>query len=208
MRRHNPEKEKETRRRVVEAAELAFKTRGAREVTMDEIAKSLKMSKRTVYELFVSKENLLLQCIKSSLAKEEVELERLRNETGNVLEYVVGVLDYRMRELEGMSPCAIKEATSYREVREFIDEMEERRKIRAEKVLLRGVEEGYFSPSIDYKLVFPLLQAMVNFAINDPYCMKLSMQQIFHDTVLTYVSGIVTPKGQEIVRQFLVRHGR
>ncbi|EJW89893.1 transcriptional regulator, TetR family [gut metagenome] len=50
-------------RQVISVAMKAFYKKGVKSVTMDEIAHELTMSKRTLYQLFVDKEALLLACI-------------------------------------------------------------------------------------------------------------------------------------------------
>ncbi|MCK9179371.1 MAG: TetR/AcrR family transcriptional regulator, partial [Bacteroides sp.] len=49
--------------RVIDAALSQFLTHGVRSVTMDEIASSVRISKRTLYEMFTDKETLLKDCI-------------------------------------------------------------------------------------------------------------------------------------------------
>ena len=45
----------ESRKRIVETAAQLFNSRGIRGVTMDDIAASLRISKRTLYETFANK---------------------------------------------------------------------------------------------------------------------------------------------------------
>lgn len=54
----------EYRGKIVETALQMFNTRGTRGVTMDDIAQSLHISKRTLYETFANKEELLAECLK------------------------------------------------------------------------------------------------------------------------------------------------
>lgn len=53
----------ETKEKIVETALLMFNSRGLRGVTMDDIAQALHMSKRTLYETFANKEELLAECL-------------------------------------------------------------------------------------------------------------------------------------------------
>lgn len=49
--------------KIVETALQMFSSRGCRGVTMDDIAQSLHISKRTLYETFANKEELLAECL-------------------------------------------------------------------------------------------------------------------------------------------------
>ena len=53
--------------KIVETALQMFNGRGIRSVTMDDIASAMHMSKRTLYETFANKEELLSECLKSIL---------------------------------------------------------------------------------------------------------------------------------------------
>jgi len=53
----------EVKERILEQASQLFLRFGIRSITMDEIAESLGMSKRTLYEHFSNKEELLTECI-------------------------------------------------------------------------------------------------------------------------------------------------
>ena len=53
----------ELKDRIIETASEAFTAHGIKSITMDDIAASLGISKRTLYEVFQDKESLLTQCI-------------------------------------------------------------------------------------------------------------------------------------------------
>lgn len=53
----------DNREKTVETALQMFNTRGCRGVTMDDIAQTLHISKRTLYETFANKEELLAACL-------------------------------------------------------------------------------------------------------------------------------------------------
>ncbi len=53
----------DNRKRIVETALQLFNSRGLRGVTMDDIANTLHISKRTLYETFANKEELLAECL-------------------------------------------------------------------------------------------------------------------------------------------------
>ena len=48
---------------ILDGAAKLFKQKGLKSVTMDELAKSLGMSKRTIYENFKDKDELIETCL-------------------------------------------------------------------------------------------------------------------------------------------------
>ena len=59
------------RMQVIKAAAEAFSQKGIKNVRMDDIASSLSISKRTLYELFADKEELLVEVVR--IHREEVK---------------------------------------------------------------------------------------------------------------------------------------
>lgn len=53
----------ETREKIIETALQMFSSRGCKGVTMDDIAQAMHISKRTLYETFANKEELLAECL-------------------------------------------------------------------------------------------------------------------------------------------------
>ena len=81
---------------VVKSAMSLFCTKGIKDVTMDDIAHDLKMSKRTLYELFDDKESLLLYCIKTQGLWQRDRLRECVKNATNVLEPVLYDFGFKM----------------------------------------------------------------------------------------------------------------
>ena len=67
----------ETRKKIAATALQLFSTRGCRAVTMDDIASELHISKRTLYETYATKEDLLAECLMTAHAEIEERHRRI-----------------------------------------------------------------------------------------------------------------------------------
>ena len=74
--------EHERRNRILDQVEPLFLTMGFSRVTTDEIAASVGMSKKTVYQEFGSKQELVRAVVRRKLARIEDQLARLDDATG------------------------------------------------------------------------------------------------------------------------------
>ena len=82
---------KELKSRIIDYAMGEFYKRGVRAVKMDEISQGLHVSKRTVYEIFGDKEELLL----AGLKIKSLEMrEKLETYSCNVAHNVVDIIGY------------------------------------------------------------------------------------------------------------------
>lgn len=54
-----------TEKRIIAFTSQSLKEQGIRAVRMDDIARNMNMSKRTIYQAYITKENLIYICCKS-----------------------------------------------------------------------------------------------------------------------------------------------
>lgn len=81
----------ELRERIILTAMEAFSANGIRCITMDDVAASLGISKRTLYEVFADKESLLEACVLKKQAEGDSYVEEVYAQSGNVLEVILAV---------------------------------------------------------------------------------------------------------------------
>lgn len=69
------------REKVIPTASRMFITHGCKNVTMDDVAKQLRMSKRTLYEMFGDKEALLSECVEYIIQSDKVLAQQMYKAT-------------------------------------------------------------------------------------------------------------------------------
>ena len=79
----------ELRERIIDTAVESFSAHGIKSITMDDIATSLGISKRTLYEVFSDKETLLEECILKGQKEGDEFLKNVLATSGNVLEVLL-----------------------------------------------------------------------------------------------------------------------
>lgn len=67
----------------------AFKTHGIKCITMDDIAASMGISKRTLYEVFANKEMLLEDCIRKERQETNEYIRTILGQSAHVLEVLL-----------------------------------------------------------------------------------------------------------------------
>src|SRR5512138_271340 len=95
----------DTKNRIIEEAANMFRTYGIRAVTMDMLAAEMGISKRTIYEIFRDKDELL-QGVMRWMAYKQVELtNKYLQNSENVIEAIFGIMDNMMDHIKKMSPA-------------------------------------------------------------------------------------------------------
>lgn len=195
---------KELKSRIIDYAMGEFYKRGVRAVKMDEISQGLHVSKRTVYEIFGDKEELLL----AGLKIKSLEMrEKLETYSCNVAHDVVDIIGYFYKlqmEVNSMVGVAFyEEIHRMPRVIEFFNQEHEREFADRVKFLKAGVEEGLFRQDIDYSLTMELLSASMSEIMRNQIYKKYSMQQIFDNFFLVIIRGFCTERGAALLNKVI-----
>ena len=195
---------KELKSRIIDYAMGEFYKRGIRAVKMDEISQGLHVSKRTVYEIFGDKEELLL----AGLKIKSLEMrEKLETYSCNVAHNVVDIIGYFYKlqmEVNSMVGVAFyEEIHRMPRVIEFFKQEHEREFADRVKFLKAGVEERLFRQDIDYSLTMELLSASMSEIMRNQIYKKYSMQQIFDNFFLVIIRGFCTERGAALLNKVI-----
>lgn len=195
---------KELKSRIIDYAMGEFYKRGVRAVKMDEISQGLHVSKRTVYEIFGDKEELLL----AGLKIKSLEMrEKLETYSCNVAHNVVDIIGYFYKlqmDVNSMVGVAFyEEIHRMPRVIEFFNQEHEREFADRVKFLKAGVEEGLFRQDIDYSLTMELLSASMSEIMRNQIYKKYSMQQIFDNFFLVIIRGFCTERGAALLNKVI-----
>ncbi|MDF2157078.1 TetR/AcrR family transcriptional regulator [Algoriphagus sp. CAU 1675] len=189
------------REKILEFAIGQFSTYGIRNVTMDDVARQLGISKKTLYQEFKDKKELLKETFEKKLQKDQEDMSFLIESEDGVIEHLVNLSKYMRESLSKINPIAILEIQKY-----FPDvwEIFERHKegiIQKDLVFIleKGKTLGYFRSEIDSNILARLRVEQItsafdpsNFQRNDFNLVDFQMQMLDH-----FLHGIFTEKGRQ-----------
>ena len=195
---------KELKSRIIDYAMGEFYKRGVRAVKMDGISQGLHVSKRTVYEIFGDKEELLLAGLKIKNLEMREKLEVYScNGAHNVVD-IIGYFYKLQMEVNSMVGVAFyEEIHRMPRVIEFFNQEHEREFADRVKFLKAGVEEGLFRQDIDYSLTMELLSASMSEIMHNQLYKKYSMQEMFDNYFLVIIRGFCTERGVALLNKVI-----
>ena len=196
------------RGRILDTALALFRQRGVKAVTMDDVAHALTMSKRTLYQTFRDKEDLLLEAVKKSRRTELEEMESIAQEKDNVLEILLTAMDRRMKELETIAPAFFADIVKYGRVIDYLDACERDDTEKVVGFLRRGVAQGYFRNDVDLYLFYDLLSGQIKRVVGRHIDDGRDIRYLFLNTIPVSLRGLATPKGQQLVDAFVEKYRR
>jgi AcrR family transcriptional regulator len=186
--------------KIVRVAMNEFKLRGVRDVKMDDIANALSISKRTLYEVFDNKEELLICGIKldEERRKEMMTSFVVKNNPG-VMDVILKFYHAQMEAISSINPVFFSDISKYDRVRAYLQELHTGRQESALEFFRRGVGEGYFRADVDYVIVSRMSNATINYVMESQMYKEYDLKYIFRNIVLVFLRGFCTLKGQEII---------
>lgn len=186
----------ELRQKILQTAMRQFKERGVRNVKMDDISAIIGISKRTLYEIYENKEELLLEGLKFVQEQKTRELrEFLSAKERNEIEVMVKFVKMQMEDLNETNPLFYVEIRRYKSVVNFMVDYHERKRQNKMEFLRRGVEHGYFLDGLNYDIVHDMGNAIINHVMETKLYERFPIQEIFHNYVSVLMRGYCTDKG-------------
>lgn len=190
-------------RRIIDYATNEFLQKGLRQVTMDDIAKGLQMSKRTLYQIFSDKECLVIACIQNMSDLEHNLVAEMMEKGKNTLEIILGIIEYRLKSIEHVSSQYITDIAKHKAVSDYIQQKREEKIVQTVLFLEQGIEQGFFRKDTNLQLVMISIFMNMENLISIVDFSKTSVQECFINIGLFHLRGCCTPRGIELIDNFL-----
>ncbi len=194
--------------RIIKHALEMYIEHGVKSVRMDDIAHEMHISKRTIYEIFGDKEELLYQSVVSHLEDLTVEMDKVGAQAPNVLISILMVSKYIIENNQKTWQLRRSLQKFYPAIYEKVNKLDniERHRIFRERLMV-GVEQGliFNAMSVDLliSMIYYVSTAIVEhdnrFIIPEGF----TREQAFRAAQITMMRGVSTPKGMEIIDKYL-----
>lgn len=184
------------REQILKVATREFTTIGVKSVKMDDIARKLKISKRTLYEIYDNKEQLLLESVARRIHEFDATLERFDSSgEKQVIDILLEFYRLQMEELRDMNPVYYEDLHKYPRVMSFLEQVNKEHKAHSKDFFKRGVLEGYFRNDFNYELISLLGNNVMQNVMESKLYNTYSLQDIFRNVVMMFIRGLCTAKG-------------
>lgn len=184
------------RQHLIKVATQEFESKGIKAVRMDDIANLLSVSKRTVYELFGNKENLLLESVRTTLDSFDREiLSFAQDDRHDVIDIVLKYYSMKTEQLSRIVPAYFIEIEKYPSVIRLFEEHRKARTSNSNQFFKRGIKEGFFIKDGNYELIVKVADTAMQKIMADQLYMKYDFKEIFNSLIMVFLRGLCTSKG-------------
>jgi len=184
--------------RIIENASSLFFQKGVKSITMSDIANELGISKRTLYEVFRDKEDLLDNCIDYHIIKAEKEMNLLADNSEDVIDALMRIYAHSLDEMRMMNPSAMRDLKKYHSQLYKKVEENQRNSVSIFLPLLdKGVKQGLIRDDINFEIILWLVKSQFRAIMSDDYfpSEKFSLNDFIPAIILNFMRGISTSSG-------------
>lgn len=198
--------ELETKDKILRGAESLFMKYGVRSISMDDIARHLSVSKKTLYQHFADKEDIITMVSQAHMQRSLEEFNEIRANSTNAIDELARMSVTLKKNMEEINPTLLFDLQKYHP-RAWAGWQEFKMKCIYESVqrnLQQGIAEGYYRTDINPEVISILRMAQVEIGFDErifpQHRFRLAevQMQIFDH----FVHGIVTDKGRKLYEKY------
>jgi TetR/AcrR family transcriptional regulator, cholesterol catabolism regulator len=189
------------KKKIIRGAENLFTKYGVRSISMDDIARHLSVSKKTLYQHFEDKEDIVTTTVQSHIERIMGQFDAIQSDAVDAIDELSRISQCLKRTMSEVNPSLMFDLEKYHP-RAWNVWVESKKKFIRESVirnLKKGVEEGFFRPELDLEIMATMRMEMVQLAFDDrvfsPSHFKIAdvQLQLFEH----FVFGLLTEKGRK-----------
>lgn len=193
------------REKILVISNEQFSQYGIRAITMEDIARLAGISKKTIYQEFKDKKQLVKEAFSLVLQKDQESLKMILAGEDGVIEHLVYTSKMVRMRLSELNPMVLLEIQKYfPEVWEMFNEFKENVIVTdIVNVIEKGKALGYFRPEINAKILANMRVDQISAAMNpsnynrnDYSLLALHLEMLDH-----FLHGIFTEKGRQAYLQ-------
>jgi AcrR family transcriptional regulator len=199
--------EQDLKAKLLTGAASLFSQYGVRSITMDEIARQLGISKKTIYIHVKDKDEMVELVVKRYLRRQELEFERIISSKKNVVEKIIDLSISLRENMRDINPSLLHDIRKYHQRAWNMWLVFEEKSIRSTWVmnLKEGISQGYFRENLNIDVLVTLRLELIQMAFNesifprDKYRLH-EVQIVLFDH---FLHGIFTQKGEKLYKQYI-----
>lgn len=195
----------EQQEKWLKRVEELFLRFGIKSITMDDVARELGISKKTLYQFVESKDDLVQKMLTRHIEQEKLTCKMLFGAAGNALEEMYVVIEGDTQQLKQMKANIIHDLQRYHhEAWEKVSEYQRGFLYSVVRNNLeRGMREGLYRADLDVDIITKLhISGSIQLFNEDifPHA-HYKYDEVFRAFMVHYLYGIVSEKGLEHLKQ-------
>lgn len=193
--------------RVIDEAEKMFRKHGVRTITMDDIARRLGISKKTIYQHFTDKDDLVYQVAVHNMTREADDYACIMQTSTNPIQEMLKASEMMKVHLADVNPNLVQDIQKYHpKAWDVVHQFEQQHVVKSIADNIRtGIDQGLYRTNLDPETMARLRLQTVHAAFNDAVFprTRLSMEAIQQQLMEHFIRGLLTEKGFSVYHEYI-----
>ncbi len=192
--------------RILRGAEELFMKYGVRSVSMDDIARHLSVSKKTLYHYFADKDEIVTMVLVFHMERDVKQYEGFHQTSTNAIDELVNVSACMKRDFQKINPSLLFDLQKYH-ARAWSVWMSHKEKYIKDSIvrnLKQGIEEGYFRKDISVEVLAIARLETIQLTFDERIfpAEKFNLSDVNVQIFEHFVYGILTDKGRKVYEKY------
>jgi AcrR family transcriptional regulator len=196
----------EMKDRIQQKANDLFRRYGVKSITMDEIAAQLGVSKKTIYQYFSDKDELVEVIVKQTIEFAQQTCENNRNNSKDSIDELFQAMDFVQQIFSGMNPAMMYDLEKFhpQSYRIFLDYKNKFLFDIIKSNLKRGITEELYRSDINIDIIAKFrLEAMMIAFNQDVYpASKFNLVDLHTTIIEHFLFGVASLKGYKLIMKY------
>jgi AcrR family transcriptional regulator len=196
--------------KIVQASHDLFMRFSIKSITMDDIARHLSISKKTIYQYFEDKNDLVVVVTKGHLEQEKLEIRAIKSKTSNAIESLIEESLWLRRNITDMNPSLLFDLKKYHH-QAWDMYLESKEKVYIQSLvetLEKGIDEGYFRKDIDPEILAVLRVEQIQMSLENfiyPRT-RFEFREVQTQLFDHFLNGLTSEKGRKLLKKYKADH--
>lgn len=192
---------------ILQKAEQLFFKFGIKSISMDDLSKEMRISKKTLYSFVANKEELVFLVIKNHLHEEKNKVDETVKQASNSIEEFVMILMYNYSQINEMNASTLYDIQKYypQSWDQFTEYKEKYIQVYILQNLQKGIKEGLYRSELNPEIIALIYVNSIDtiFNISTEKFNKNDIGNMLREYVTYHLHGIVSDKGKEYLHNYL-----
>ena len=175
-------------------------------ITMDDVAKHLAMSKKTLYQHFKDKNDMVMKCCSHDLVNRECVFKDIASQAKDAIHEIMQMMKHMESMFTKMNPNLFYDMQKYHPAvwRMFREFKEGNMMKMIEENLHKGIQQGLYRKDIDIPVMARLRIEQVEMGFNPEIFPpgKYNLANVHFALFYHFLHGITTLKGHKLINKY------
>jgi len=200
------EEHDQTRDKILQGALELFLKYGIRSVSMDDIARHLSISKKTIYQYFVDKDDIVTQATTNHMVHTKADFDNLTKVSKNALDELMRIQMFMRKNMQDMNPSLLFDLKKYHNKAwsAWIDHKNKDIRESVVRNLKQGIEEGLYRSNLNPEILAVLRVESIQWVYDNPTLTSEKYKPVDIQTQMLdhFMYGLLTEKGRKLYEKY------